>query len=118
MSLEALRQLRRRGSRPDGVITILVGQLPKWRRDSAAFVHIAPDARIDQIDWRPLVGLWVAMFVTTRDTAAAAALLRCLEGVKVKFYGAADHSGTYPCVADATERHHTNLRATWEALCT
>jgi hypothetical protein len=99
------------------VITVLVGQLPKWRRDDAAFVHIAPDAQIDLIDLRPLVGLWVAMFVTIDETSVAAAVLERLERVKVKFYGAADLSGTYPCVADATDRHHTNLRLTWEALC-
>lgn len=117
MSLESLRNLRRAGRKPDAVVKIIVGPKPNWLDDTAAVVHIRPDATPEDMDWRPTIGMWVVVFLTGNDRALGARVLACLEAAKAKVYGAADLEGTYPCIADATERHHKNLRQSMELLC-
>jgi hypothetical protein len=117
MSLKVIRQLRRHGQKPSGVITVLAGQAPRWLEDDAGVVVVraADDPRF--MDWRPLVGLWVAVFSAHQEPARMLALLEALHQVGVKFYGMVDHTGAYPTVLEPTERHELNLQRTWEALC-
>lgn len=117
MSLDSIRKLRLAGQKPSGVVTVLLGQRPRWFADDATSVIVRPvdDPRL--MDWRPLVGLWVAVFVAGTQPDRFLALLQALEAAGVKFFGAADEAGTYPLVVDATDQHHNNLYRTWVALC-
>lgn len=117
MSLDSLRSLRRSGRKPEHVVTVLIGPVPAWRQDDPAFVAVKPDALVDLMDWRPVVGLWVALFVTADPGGLAGRVMDALTAAGAKFYGAALPDGTFPCIADPTEKHHANLRRKWELLC-
>lgn len=114
MSLDSLRDLRRERMRPEEVIAVLVGPRPAWRHDSPAFVHVPQHSNPEDMDWRPLLGLWTAVFATVDDHPLVARVLICIAEAKAKFYGAALPEGTFPCVKEADERHHANLRTTLE----
>lgn len=117
MSLAALRSCRLNGTRPDGVVWVVIGPAPRWLDDDASVVVVPENAKPERTDWRPLVGLWVALFQTMPLADLTLRTLRELERVGAKLYGAADHTGAHPLVAQPTQDHRINLRRVWESLC-
>ena len=118
MSLEAIRQLRRRGQKPDGVVLVLLGDRPRWLDDDASLVVIRPADEPRFMDWRPMVGLWAAVFTAdNQPPARTLSVLNALEGAGAKFFGAADATGAYPMTVGAGDEHRWCLQRTREALC-
>lgn len=117
MSLDAIRTLRRAGQKPSGVVTILLGERPRWLEDDATVVVVRPADDPRLMDWRPLVGLWVATFSRGLQPERLLGVLAGLESVGAKLFGAADASGAYPMTLGAGEEHRRNLQSTWELLC-
>jgi hypothetical protein len=117
MSLEAIRDLRLQGQKPSGVVTVLIGRRPRVVHSDRMLVVVRAKDDPRFIDWRPLVGLTVAVFSATTDPFRILAVLEALEAAGARFFGAADPSGTFPMVAGAGVEHHRALRGMWEALC-
>lgn len=117
MSLNSLRDLRRARRRPDEVIQIIVGPKPRWRDDTAGIVHIPVTATPEEMDWRPVVGLWVAVFVTCSDWEFGKRVLDQLEAAGARLFGAADPQKTYAMAVGADEGHHASLKNSMELLC-
>lgn len=117
MSLDTLRDLRRRGQKPADVLTVVIGQKPRWMDDEPALVVVraADDPRF--MDWRPTVGLWVAVFDLAGDPARFLAVLAGLHDAGVKFFGAANPLGVYPMTLNPGPAHEASLAKTWELLC-
>lgn len=117
MSLEAIRDLRRAGQKPTGVVQVLIGRWPKWLEDDMHLVVIRPKDDPRFMDWRPLVGLSVAVFSAETKPARTLAVLEAIEAAGAKFFGAADPNGVYPMTVGAGQAHEAVLHASWRALC-
>ena len=117
MSLSAIRELRMQGQRPSAVVTVLIGPVPRWKTEQEALVVIPAGVEPGLMDFRPLVGLWVALVLIGDDYELAGKTLDALKGCGAKLFGAAYPDGTYPCVAEPTREHHRVLRETRELLC-
>lgn len=116
MSLSAIRSVRMRGHRP-GVVTVVVGPVPRWVDDDERHIVIGEKDSPERMDWRPVVGLWLAILQTARLPELTAAVMDQAQAAGAKFFGAADHTGTYPMVMNAGPEHHAVLRSSLEALC-
>lgn len=118
MSLADIRELRRKGKKPSGVVLVLIGPKPRWADDDGQLVVVAAHEDPRLMDWRPLVGLWVAL-LTGVGVAKARTLsvVEALEAAGAKFFGAADEHATYPLTVGAGVRHELALRRNWDLLC-
>lgn len=115
MSLEALRDLRRTGVRPDAPVLALVGRRPAWVEDSGRVICVDESTRVHDLDLRPLVGLWVAVLLLDPLVDLAGRLLSALEEHKAKPYGVVMADGTvHMGIADPTSEQELNLFRTWE----
>ena len=117
MSLLTLRNLRLQGQRPSDVITVFIGSRPKWKEDGPALIVMPADAQPGLMDFRPLVGLWVALVTADDSYELAAKTMTAIKDAGAKFFGAAFPCGTYPCIQNPTPEHHRVLRETRELLC-
>lgn len=116
MSLEAIRKLRLQRAKP-GLVWLVIGPAPKWLEDDATVIRLAPDAAPEFMDWRPVIGLTLAVFQTAPLADLALRAIDAAAAAGAVFFGAADHSGTYPMVEGAGPEHHLALRRAWEHLC-
>jgi hypothetical protein len=116
MSLAAIRSVRLRGHRP-GVVTVVIGPIPGWMDDDEQHIVIGENDNPAAMDWRPVVGLWLALFQTARLPELTASVMDHADAAGAKFFGAADHTGTYPMVLNSGPEHHAVLRSSWENLC-
>lgn len=117
MSLEAIRDLRMHGQKPFGVVNVLIGRRPKSVHDDRALVVVRAKDDPRFMDWRPVVGLCVAVFAQQQDPMRMLAVLEALEQAGAQFFGTADPAGTFPMLVGADGQHHRVLRQMWEALC-
>lgn len=108
MSLEQLRELRRRGQRPT-TATVIVGRPGKHFEDGPSHVVVARDG----MDLSALVGLRVQVIDVQRDPALTLRVIAQLEGLKTALVGACGHYGV---IADSP-RYERALRRYREALC-
>jgi hypothetical protein len=69
------------------------------------------------MDWRPLVGLPVAVFCRDECVRHMVAVLDALKRAGATLFGAAASYGVFPLLVDANEEHERLLRRGWEALC-
>lgn len=117
MSLEALRQLRRGGHKPQSPIWIVIGTKPRWLSDDATVVIVREADEPQFMDWRPVLGLVVAIFTLQPDPARTLQVLEATQAAGARIFGAADTTGAYPLLEGADERHTALLRNAWETLC-
>lgn len=115
MSLEAIRQLRRAGQKPS-VVFVVIGHTDA-PLDPNTSVHVRAADEPALMDWRPLVGVTVALFTLQPLPHLTLQVLDALQAVGVKVFGAADNSGFHPLLVDADESHERLLRRGWELLC-
>lgn len=116
MSLDAIRAVRRQGLRP-GFVSLVVGPVPRWLDDDETVVLIPEDASPEFMDWRPVVGVNLAVFQTRPLPALTLRAIKAAEAAGAAFYGAADAAGVYPMVKNPTDEHRRHLQKTWELLC-
>lgn len=117
MSLQRIRDLRLRGQKPKGVVTVLLGTKPRWLDDGPGLVVVRATDDPRFMDWRPLVGLFVAVIAAQVEPDRMLATLDGLSAVGVRFFGIADPTGFYPLLVGANDAHRESLRKEWEALC-
>jgi hypothetical protein len=118
MSLESLRAMRRSGNKPANLIWVVIGEHPRQVHDSESLVVVRPNVDPKFMDWRPLVGLWVALFSQGQSSELILKTLDALQAVNAKVFGAVDESGVYPCIADPKPEHNAMLHRAWELSCT
>lgn len=116
MSLAAIRKVRQQGFKP-GVVNMVIGPAPRWLDDDESVVKIAADSRPERMDFRPLVGVPVAVFQTQPLPDVTLRAIDAANAAGATFVGFADDSGTYPALTNETERVALSLRRTWEQLC-
>jgi len=115
MSLQALRDFRMTGKRPAAPVILIVGAKPKWLADSHATVLIGDQCRPEELDLRPLVGLWVAVVMTKPLHDLTTRLLTAMQRAGAKAYGLVTERGDVAMgVAEPTQAHELNLRQIWE----
>lgn len=117
MSLHALAELRRAGHRPNGPVTVLLGDRPRGLDDDATIIVLRPADAPVLMDWRPMVGLMACIVVKDRRPDQTLAVLRQLEPLNVGLFGYVDAHVEQPLMVGATPEHATHLRRTWELLC-
>lgn len=118
MSLDAIRQLRRAGMKPNRAIFVVIGDKPENLDDDAQAVIVRPTDNPRLMDWSPMVGLTAAVFTVAPLPGHTLAVLDALQAVNAKVFGAADATGFHPLLEGADEAHESLLRRTWELLCT
>lgn len=116
MSLEAIRAVRLQNARP-GVVSLVIGPVPRWFEDDEQAIVIPEDCTPEFLDWRPVIGLSLAVFQTKPLPDLTLRVIAAANAAGARFYGAADHTGAYPLTADATDEQARNLRRTWSLLC-
>lgn len=117
MSLDALRKLRRAGHQPVAPVWIVIGNRPRWLEDDATVVVVrdADDPRF--MDWRPVLGLLVAIFALDQEPTRQLQVLEAVQLAGARIFGCADTTGAYPLLEGADARHEAVLRHAWEGLC-
>lgn len=116
MTLQAIAKVRRKGVKP-GVVSVVIGPVPAWFDDDEGAIVVREGDTPEAMDWRPVIGVWVALFQTKQLPDLTIRTLDALKNAGAKCYGLADHTGTYPTVMNAGEEHHANLARTWRQLC-
>lgn len=117
MSLESICRLRRHRQKPSGVVSIVFSDKPLQVEDSTGLVVIRSTDEPQFMDFRPLVGLSVALYGRGDVEAQMLRAIDALEVVKCKFFGAVTEKFVLPMTADATPRHTELLAESWSALC-
>lgn len=117
MSLQAIRSARLAGLKPAGVTLVVIGPRPALD-DGIDLVTVEPKDRPEAIDFRPLVGVWVAVMAVQSTPARTLRVLAALQEAGVKFFGYADAKRTEPMTEQAGTEHHAVLRRSWEVACT
>jgi hypothetical protein len=116
MSLEAVRKMRRAGHKPQ-VVMVVVGQPSDLIQDDAGIVIVRPTDSPAAMDWRPLIGVVVAVYTLSPLPHLTIAVLDALQAAGAKLFGAADRSGVYALLEGADEQHERLLRRSMELLC-
>lgn len=112
MSLSALRQLRIEGSKPASVVNVVVGKEPLLHERPDVIV-ILPGDKPAFLDWRPIVGLPVALFTVPGHELLATQTLDALQAVNARLIGSAWRNETL-ALEDAAK---PVLHRMWEVLC-
>jgi hypothetical protein len=112
MSLEALRQMRRAGDKPSGIVKVVVGRrLPVFESD-ADVITIAGADQPQFMDWRAVVGLPVALFVAPEGWEVGEQAYDALRAAGAKVLGVAWRDTTIAPEAAAPVLHRM-----WGVLC-
>ena len=117
MSLELIRALRMNRQKPDGVVSVVVADKPLPVPDSASVVVIRSTDQPQFMDFRPLVGVWVAVYSRNADAAHVMRLMDALHAAKVKFFGVVNEEFVLPMTTSPTPRHTELLTNCWSRLC-
>jgi len=121
MSLLDIRAMRLSRVKPSGVVTIVVGELPKTYRGDPTAIELKPGCQPQLMDWRPLVGVWVALYHVKTDWVVMDAAVKALTDAGAKLFGIAHDGVGYPLANFADEETKNkaarNLRRELEALC-
>jgi hypothetical protein len=112
MSLQALSELRRNRQRPAGIVKVVVGK-PPHLDDRVAVIVVTPTDRPAFMDWRPLVGLPIALFTADGHEVLGTQTLDALQAASVHLVGSAWRETTL----SLDEAHKPVLHRMWELLC-
>lgn len=116
MSLEAIARMRRQGYKP-AVVFVVIGPCAPVD-DDAGMVLIREGDRPESMDWRPVVGLHLAILQTRLLPDLLLKVIDAASAAGATFYGLTDASGaTHPLAPDAGPKDHANLRRAWEQVC-
>lgn len=108
MSLEQLRDLRRKGQRPV-FAEVIIGRPGKHFEDGPNQVVVSRDG----MDLSPLVGMRLHIMDVQRDIDLTLRVVCQLQQLQTVLVGACGHYGPFA----STPEHQVALRRCWEALC-
>jgi hypothetical protein len=116
VSLSAIRAQRLDNVKP-ALVSLVIGPAPAWFDDDETAIVIPEHASPEFMDWRPVVGLTLAVFQTKPLPELTLRVIGEIERAGANLFGYADHTGAHPLTLGATDAHRANLQRTWESLC-
>ena len=121
MSLQAIRDMRVQRHKPSSVIDVIVGRAPKVCRGRPDLIELPMGCQPSLMDWRPVVGLWVAFYLLQDDWGVAGAAVLAAEKAGANLFGFASKAevvvlGSFadPVIEKKAEQ---SLRGYLEFLC-
>lgn len=113
MSLDSLRQLRRQGEKPDSIVKVVIGRRHPVFEGAPDVVTVAAPDQPMFMDWRPVVGLPVAIFVCDDCSDLGERVFDAIKAAGGKFLGV-----VWRDTALAPEPAQPVLNKMWRTLCT
>lgn len=119
MSLAAIRNMRMQRQKPDSVIWVVVGPVPKHFAHDIDVVAVPAGSEPEFMDWRPLVGLPVALFDAVGAPHLSLKVMEALKAANVRFMGFASKTLVVPFndKPEDEKRFTYALRGCLELLC-
>lgn len=121
MTIEDIRTMRLARQKPAGVVTVVLGHIPKKLRSDALMVEIQPGANPSLMDLRPLVGVWVATIQIEGQEDALDQAVEALLKVGAKLFGFVREgkAETLCLFSDPHDKHKAQyaLYNEWRNLC-
>ena len=119
MSLLTIRELRLQRKTPNAVISIIVGE--SAFKGDANVIELRPGCQPILMDWRPVVGLWVAFYLLKPDWFVMDSAIQCASKAGAKLFGFV-HAGKAQtlCKFEKTEDQNRAVHlmsGEWEAMC-
>lgn len=111
MSLDALRELRRAGSRPDSVVKVVVGR--RTADDRPDVICLTASDRPALMDWRAVIGLPVVLFTLDGFNDLGEQTLDAIRAAGGFVIAGAWRDGS----VTTDEAIKPTLHRMWEALC-
>ena len=112
MTIEAIRRTRLDGKKPALVYVVIGPHAPI--HDDHTMLIVKDGARPEDMDWRPLVGIRVALIQTQARPALAQRVLQAAHDAGAEFVGTADPMGELSLIGPEIE---PALRRAREYLC-
>lgn len=120
MTLAAIRDMRLARKKP-ALVSVVTGRVPKNLRDLLT-IELPPGSQPGLMDWRPLVGVWVAFYRTGQDWTAMDAAIVAADAAGAKLLGFATDGKAYSLAnfanAEAEQKMMRLMTRELEALCT
>jgi hypothetical protein len=121
MSLDHIRDMRIARKKPSGIVTVVIGSLPKKFRTDPLMVEIKAGVNPSLLDLRPLVGVWVAAILIEGQQAALDQAIEALAKAGAKLFGfACEGKAETLCSFDDSydqQKAKSVLYREWGALC-
>lgn len=120
MSLQNISDMRLQRVRPSGMVSVVIGEVPAALK-SPLVIELKPGSQPQFLDWRPVVGLWVAFFNKAEDWAVMDRAVEAAEKAGAKLLGFAYRNAAYTLATfqnkDDEAKATGLLRREMEALC-
>lgn len=113
MSLQTLRELRRQRAKPDSLLKVVVGQRVPDFDARPEVISVIADDKPYLMDWRPVLGLPLALFVCRGAEALAVPVADAV----VAAGGLLQGSAWGDTETSTDEAIKPVLRQMWEELC-
>jgi hypothetical protein len=113
MSLDALRELRRSHAKPDSLLKVIVGKRAPDFDTRPEVISVVEADQPALMDWRPVLGLPLALFVCQGAEALAVPVAEAAVAAGAHLQGSAWHDSE-TCTDEAIK---PVLRQMWEVLC-
>ena len=121
MSLQAIRDMRLQRQKPKAVLSVVVGKAPSFCRRDADVIELPRGSQPGLMDWRPVVGLWVAFYLVDKDWTVMDAAVKAAEAAGAKLLGIATDGKAYPLAtfadAEAEQKMMRLMCRELEAMC-
>lgn len=121
MSLADIRTMRLARQKPSGVVTVVIGEIPKAHRADQLMVEVLPGSNPALLDWRPLFGVWVSVIHIAGDWNLTDQAVEAVSKAGAKLFGFARAGCFFPLAnfdnPEDTRKATWLLRQEWEALC-
>jgi hypothetical protein len=114
MTLQALRQVRLQGGKPSSLVKVVVGKRVPALESQPDLITVTDSDRPALMDWRPVVGLPVVLFVCRGADLLGEAVLDALVPAGCRLEGAAWWDAT----VSTDEETKPVLHRMWDLLCT
>lgn len=121
MTLQAIRDMRLQRVKPNGVVNVIVGKAPKFCRSDPDVIELPRGSQPGLMDWRPVVGLWVAFYLVDKDWTVMDAAVKAADAAGAKLLGFATDGKAYPLAnfadPETEEKVKRLMRRELEAMC-
>ena len=121
MSLSDIRMMRMARHKPSGVVSVVIGTVPKAYREDPLMVEIAPGSNPILMDWRPLVGVWVQVLHLTGGWGITDQVIEAIDKAGGKLFGFARAGCFHPLALfddpEDSRRAAVLMQNEWESIC-
>lgn len=121
MSLLKIREMRLAGRKPQGIVTIIIGPAPKCCSGDSLVIEVKASAQPAFMDWRPLVGCWVAIYNLAGAEPLMTACVDALDKAGAKLFGFVHQGVGHPLAIfekpEQKQKAAYFMCRQWEWLC-